>query len=121
MAGDGVTSPVPRPWARAFWRSAAAEGDLAHGTQLCEPKFPITRQTRIFTAGSCFALHLARASRDADRTVIDTEPMDIGLPGARLYRARRDKDGMLRVDADNPDEAETIHGSTARESWASAP
>ncbi|MEM7525278.1 MAG: GSCFA family protein, partial [Pseudomonadota bacterium] len=51
--------------ARAFWRSAVAgraPGDLA---ALYRPRFPISSETRIFTAGSCFAQHVGRALQGA--------------------------------------------------------
>lgn len=59
------------------------------------PKFPIDRSTRIVTAGSCFAQHIAVRLRQRGYTVLDGEPPPPGLPneiardyGYHLYSAR---------------------------------
>ena len=61
---------------QAFWRNGVAGGDL---TGLFAPKFPITRDTAVATAGSCFAQHVGRALRSAGLTVLDAEPAPPGL------------------------------------------
>lgn len=48
----------------AFWRSAVAERAPEEIRGLWTPKFDITREMRIVTAGSCFAQHISRAFRD---------------------------------------------------------
>ncbi len=81
-----MASPYEGLGAQAFWRSAVAQGDPATDPAFYRPKRRITPQTRIFTAGSCFAQHVARALKAAGCAVIDTEPMTPGLPEA-LTRA----------------------------------
>lgn len=61
---------------RAFWRHGTAR---AVGAELFEPNFPITRATRIATAGSCFAQHIARSLRGAGCKVLDAEPPPRGM------------------------------------------
>jgi hypothetical protein len=48
----------------AFWRSAVAERDALDVTGLWKPKFPISTDMRIVTAGSCFAQHISRAVQE---------------------------------------------------------
>lgn len=71
---------VPQPYSklpeRAFWRHGTAR---AVGTDLFQPKTPITRATRIATAGSCFAQHIARSLRGAGCTVLDAESAPRGM------------------------------------------
>lgn len=90
---------APSPYAglhpRAYWRSGVterAEGDLR---DLYQPRFPVTREMRIMTAGSCFAQHVGRALRRARFKVIDAEPLERHIPdavaerfGYRQYSAR---------------------------------
>ena len=90
---------APSPYAglhpRAYWRTGVterAEGDLG---ELYQPRFPVTREMRIMTAGSCFAQHVGRALRRAKFKVIDAEPVDRHIPdavaerfGYRQYSAR---------------------------------
>ncbi|GAA3868990.1 GSCFA domain-containing protein [Celeribacter arenosi] len=79
----------------AFWRTGVAEQapDVIAG--LYEPKFPITPETRIMTAGSCFAQHIHRNLAERAWSVIDTETPAKALParvlrqfGYGLYSAR---------------------------------
>lgn len=58
----------------AFWKSAVAEGDREGFPGLYTPRFPITRTTRVATAGSCFAQHVTRYLRLAGVQVMDGEP-----------------------------------------------
>ncbi|MDP3339408.1 GSCFA domain-containing protein [Frigidibacter sp.] len=64
----------------AFWRSGVAETDPAALTALYVPKVRIGPQTRIATAGSCFAQHIGRALRGAGVAVLDAEPAPVALP-----------------------------------------
>lgn len=59
---------------RAFWKTGARVGpdDMIAG--LFHPKFTITPDTRIATAGSCFAQHIGAALRGAGCTMLDAEP-----------------------------------------------
>ena len=79
---------------RAFWRGGVA-GAPAVPPDIYRPKFPITADTRVFTAGSCFAQHVGAAMKAAGINVIDAEPARRGLPpetakrfGYGLYSAR---------------------------------
>ncbi|GGH59963.1 GSCFA family protein [Frigidibacter albus] len=66
----------------AFWRSGVAEVDAGALTSLYVPKVRIGLQTRIATAGSCFAQHIGRALRGAGVAVLDAEPAPLTLPEA---------------------------------------
>ena len=51
-----------------------AEADRAAFPDLYQPTFSIRPDTRVATAGSCFAQHIGRYLRDAGCTVLDAEP-----------------------------------------------
>ncbi|WP_224813884.1 GSCFA domain-containing protein [Hasllibacter sp. MH4015] len=79
---------------RAFWRGGVA-GAPAFPPDIYRPKFPVTKATNVFTAGSCFAQHVGAAMKAAGISVIDTEPAARGLPpetakrfGYGVYSAR---------------------------------
>jgi hypothetical protein len=74
------TAPMPggspyqgRPKSQ-FWRTGVAETDPHSITGLYKRKFPITREMRIATAGSCFAQHIGRRLRQRGFNVLDVEP-----------------------------------------------
>ncbi|MBC7139499.1 MAG: GSCFA domain-containing protein [Defluviimonas sp.] len=77
---------MPHPYSdlppEAFWRSGVAEVDPGALTWLYVPKVKIGPQTRIATAGSCFAQHIGRALRGAGVAVLDAEPAPLALPEA---------------------------------------
>ena len=90
-----MTSPYADLPPRAFWRSAVAGRGGAAPVDLWQPKFAISPQARIVTAGSCFAQHVGRALKQAGFAVMDTEPLPAEIPdavaqrfGYRLYSAR---------------------------------
>lgn len=66
----------------AFWRSGVAGADPAALDGIYAPKVRIGPQTRIATAGSCFAQHIGRALRGAGVAVLDAEPAPVALPEA---------------------------------------
>ena len=79
---------------RAFWRGGMAGASLVP-PDLYQPKFPITKESRVFTAGSCFAQHVGTAMKTAGISVIDAEPTPRGMPtevakrhGYGIYSAR---------------------------------
>lgn len=78
--------PMTHPYSdlppEAFWRSGVAEVDPAALGGLYAPKVKIGPQTRIATAGSCFAQHIGRALRGAGVSVLDAEPAPVTLPEA---------------------------------------
>lgn len=90
-----MRSPYADKPPRSFWRSGVAARDIAAAEDLFRPKFPITRDQRIATAGSCFAQHISRHLRARGYRVLDMEPAPRGLTGAAaqafgfdLYSAR---------------------------------
>ena len=79
---------------RAFWRGGVA-GAQPFPADIYRPKFPVTKDTKVFTAGSCFAQHVGAAMKGAGISVIDAEPARRGLPpetakrfGYGVYSAR---------------------------------
>ena len=59
--------------ATAFWRTGAADGAATGFARLHVPKFTITSDTKVATAGSCFAQHIGQALRGAGIAVLDAE------------------------------------------------
>ena len=79
----------------AFWRLGVAKAGPFALQGLIAPRFPITRDLAVATAGSCFAQHVGRALRGAGLNVLDVEPAPPGLDpdtarrfGFGLYSAR---------------------------------
>ncbi len=92
--GMRARSPYAGLPARAFWRGGVT-GTSPFPPDIYRPKFPVTRDTRVFTAGSCFAQHVGAAMKAAGINVIDAEPARRGLPpetakrfGYGVYSAR---------------------------------
>lgn len=80
---------------RAFWRGGVAGVGPFDLPDLYQPRFPLTPETRVFTAGSCFAQHVGAAMKRAGLKVIDAEPALRGMPpetarrfGYGVYAAR---------------------------------
>lgn len=80
---------------RAFWRGGVAGLGALDLPDLYHPRFPITHETRVFTAGSCFAQYVGAAMKRAGLSVIDAEPALRGMPpetakrfGYGIYAAR---------------------------------
>lgn len=78
-----------------FWKSGVAEQSPLAYAGLYRKRFAIGRKTRVATAGSCFAQHIARYLRAGGFSVLDVEPPPRGLPeerarayGFSLYSAR---------------------------------
>lgn len=78
----------------AFWRGGVA-GASPFPDDIYRPKFAVTKDTKVFTAGSCFAQHVGAAMKAAGINVIDAEPARRGLPpetakrfGYGVYSAR---------------------------------
>lgn len=92
---DTLRNPYVGKERRAFWRDAVSGRSIAVITDLYRPKFEIDKNTRVATAGSCFAQHIAANLRSRGFKVIDTEPPPPGLIGDQarqrgylLYSAR---------------------------------
>jgi hypothetical protein len=80
---------------RAFWRSAVENRTSFAESGIFRPSFPIAHETKVATAGSCFAQHVGRALRAAGVQVLDAEPVPEFVPdkvakdnGYRLFSAR---------------------------------
>lgn len=89
-----MSSPYSNLPPRAFWRGGVA-GASPFPDDIYRPKFPVTKDTKVFTAGSCFAQHVGAAMKAAGISVIDAEPARRGLPpetakrfGYGVYSAR---------------------------------
>lgn len=64
----------------AFWRSAVRMQDPDALDDLYKPKFDLTPETALMTAGSCFAQHMHRALREAGWNVLQEEGLYPLLP-----------------------------------------
>lgn len=118
---DNPYSALP---ASAYWRSAVAERAAIPDPSWCTPKWQITREDRIATAGSCFAQHIGRHLRASGYRVIDAEPAPMLLPAARhmdhsygIYSARY---GNIYTARQMRQLAEEAFGRSpvSREAWA---
>lgn len=79
----------------AFWRTAVATENPYAIEGIFKPKFPISENTNIATAGSCFAQHITRQLKHRNYSVLDVEPAPHDLPeehhqkyGFSMYSAR---------------------------------
>lgn len=73
-------SPYAELPPRNFWRHGVANQHMAEIDDLYRPKFEITKDMAIVTAGSCFAQHIARNFRARGYNVLDGEPTPLGMP-----------------------------------------
>lgn len=64
----------------SFWKTAIADIEPKDIQRLWQPKYPISRETKILTAGSCFAQHISRALSQKGFSWIDAEPAPADLP-----------------------------------------
>lgn len=64
----------------SFWKTAIADIEPKDIQRLWQPKFPVSRETKILTAGSCFAQHISRALGQKGFSWIDSEPAPADLP-----------------------------------------
>lgn len=71
--------PYARLPAARFWKTGVAEIDALDINLGWAPKFPISRESAIVTAGSCFAQHIARALKQHGFNWIDSEPAPLEL------------------------------------------
>lgn len=99
--------------ARAYWRSGVAAREALDPGDLYRPRFPVTREMRVATAGSCFAQHIGRTLRGAGFPMIDAEALPGAVPdavahrfGYRLFSARYGNIYTARQLAQLWDEAE---------------
>jgi hypothetical protein len=80
---------------KSFWKLGVAERQDDTFEDFYVPKFKITRETRVATAGSCFAQRVSMALKDAGCKIVDMEPFPKFMPdelarkfGHRVYSAR---------------------------------
>lgn len=64
---------------RAFWKLCVEDRKHLIG-DLYRPKFQISAQSRIATAGSCFAQHFGRHVRNSNLVFLDAEPAPRQMP-----------------------------------------
>ena len=90
-----MLSPYENLAPQAFWRTGVVDQAPDSIAEIYCKKFPIDRSTRIATAGSCFAQHIARHMRARGFSVMDVEPRPPGLRpkvaaqfGYKIYSAR---------------------------------
>ena len=58
----------------AYWKSAVAELSPLEINDIYRPRFPISRDTVIAAAGSCFAQHIGRQFKARGYKFLDVEP-----------------------------------------------
>jgi hypothetical protein len=80
---------------RNFWRTAISQLDPLHWSAVYRKRFVIDSETRISTAGSCFAQHIGRQLKARNFRFVDVEPPPSLLPqrkhadyGYGLFSAR---------------------------------
>jgi len=80
---------------RAFWHSGVAERAADDPGDVFSPRFAISLNDRIVTAGSCFAQHVGRTLRENGFNVLDAEPVSSAIEptlaakyGLGLFSAR---------------------------------
>lgn len=95
QGSDTPTSPYQALDDRAFWRAGVVDAGTYPPPDIYRPKYEITKDMAIFTAGSCFAQHVGRTLAQSGYNVIDTEPLPAFVPadlahkhGYQLYSAR---------------------------------
>lgn len=81
-----MVSPYDNAPSRAFWRSGVVAQEAGAIEALYVPKFAITRESKIMTAGSCFAQHLHRALNQLGWGVMDGERLEVNVPSDVLQR-----------------------------------
>ena len=70
----------------AFWRTGVAEADISAFEGMYAPKVRLRADTRIMTAGSCFAQHISRALKAQGMALVETEKVEGPLSAAMLSR-----------------------------------
>ena len=68
---------------QSYWRTASGAWRKNDLSRVYAPKTAIDRSTKIATAGSCFAQHIARALRGRGYRFMDVEPAPDELPEAQ--------------------------------------
>lgn len=71
---------------RNFWKGAVSRRSPETVSELWQPKFRFAPDTRIATAGSCFAQHISRYLRARNAAVVDLERAPPGLSAANSVK-----------------------------------
>ncbi len=79
MSADNPYTSLP---AKAFWKTGLAGGNVLEVKDLWTPKYPITTEGTVVTAGSCFAQHISRAMIKNGFSWVDSEPLPAYLSEA---------------------------------------
>lgn len=77
-----MTSPYSNLPDAAYWRTGVVDTDKSLWSDIFTPKFAITADDAIATAGSCFAQHIGRTLKGQGMTVLDAEPAPKGMSDA---------------------------------------
>lgn len=90
--GNNPYSDLPKS---AFWKTGVTQENPYAIEGIYKKKFNSTANTRIATAGSCFAQHISRYLKKSGYNVLDVEPPPPGLQeslhqkfGYSMYSAR---------------------------------
>lgn len=81
-----MTNPYENLPDDRFWKTAVASRDPVEIAGLWRPKFPLSRNDGVATAGSCFAQHIGRALVERGYSWIDAEPAPNALTAASRKR-----------------------------------
>lgn len=81
---DAAPNPYSNLPEKAFWKTAVASRNPFEVEDIWTPKFPITRQDKVVTFGSCFAQHIGRSLRERGYSWHITEPPPNGLSEAGM-------------------------------------
>ena len=89
------TSPYSNLPQKSFWRPAVAQQDPRTINDIFSHSYEIKRDTKIATAGSCFAQHITASLKKRNYMVLDVEPAPKGMKaksrsqnGYEMYSAR---------------------------------
>jgi hypothetical protein len=90
-----MNSPYLNKPQKSFWRTGVAIRNANTLECVYQPKFPINKESRVVSLGSCFAQHIARNMISRGWNVVDKEPPPPGLSkelsnkfGFELFSAR---------------------------------
>lgn len=81
-----MKSPYSKLPRKAFWRRGVVDTDKSLWPELVDPKFEISSNTAIATAGSCFAQHIGRVLKNQGMRVLDAEPAPDGMSDEQAKR-----------------------------------
>lgn len=74
-----MKNPYQNLPSNSFWKTSVEENSFLNTKDYFKPKWHLSEEDKIATAGSCFAQHIGRSLREIGLPVIDTEPAPVGL------------------------------------------